>query len=369
MAETISFPGLGLDLDINRVAFTLPEFLGSRPIYWYGIFIAIGLLCGILYFFKRTKTFGIDADRAMDVILVAVLFSVVGARLYYVIFSWSTYREDPIRILFIWEGGLAVYGAIIAAFLAGYVMCRIRQVKYLPALDLASGSLLIGQAIGRWGNFFNVEAFGANTSMPWGMTSPSIVAYLTRHQEALAAIGMQVNPNQPVHPTFLYESLWCLAGFIFIVWFAKHRRFDGQLTLFYLGWYGLGRFFIEGMRTDSLLIGSIRVSQILALLCFLVSAFTMIYILSKIKREGDDDYLRLYVDTKEGQAVIAGNYYKNLKKAKVAAETGPQEQAAEIATDALGESPGAPEDNREEAEKPAGDDAVPEEDHADGDHD
>jgi phosphatidylglycerol:prolipoprotein diacylglycerol transferase len=321
MTDTLSFPGLGLELDVNRVAFTLPDFLGGLPIYWYGIIIALGLLIGVLYFFARTKEFAVDPDRATDVLLVAIICAVIGARLYYVAFSWDAFKDNLISIFYIRDGGIAIYGCIIGAMLSTFLMCKVRKVKFLPMMDLASGSLLLGQAIGRWGNFVNVEAFGSNTTMPWGMTSRSISAYLESSRGSLSQIGVTVDPAMPVHPTFLYESLWCLAGFLFLFFLTKRRRFDGQLTLMYLGWYGLGRFFIEGLRTDSLLLGTIRVSQLLALLCFLTSVLTLVFILSKIRREGDSAYLQLYRDTVEGKLVLAGEFYKKpAKKGETAAD-------------------------------------------------
>jgi phosphatidylglycerol:prolipoprotein diacylglycerol transferase len=321
MTDTLSFPGLGLDLDINRVAFTLPDFLGGLPIYWYGVIIALGLLLGVLYFFARTKEFAVDPDRAADVLLVAIICSVIGARLYYVAFRWDYFKDNLMSILYIRDGGIAMYGCIIGAMLSTFLMCKARKVKFLPLMDLASGSLLLGQAIGRWGNFVNMEAFGSNTTLPWGMTSRSISSYLEASRASLSQIGVTVDPAVPVHPTFLYESLWCLAGFLLIFFLTKRRRFDGQLTLMYLGWYGLGRFFIEGLRTDSLLLGTIRISQLLALLCFLATALTLVFILSKIRREGDAAYLQLYRDSDEGKLVLAGEFYKKpAKKSETVAE-------------------------------------------------
>jgi len=312
MTETISFPGLGLEFQVARVAF----YIGNTPIYWYGILIALGLLAGSIYFFSRTKEFAVDPDRASDVLLVAIIFSVIGARLYYVLFSWEEFEDGLASVFNIRQGGLAIYGCIIFAILSAMLMCKLRKVKFLPLMDLGSGGLLLGQAIGRWGNFVNHEAFGSNTANPWGMTSASITAYLRQHRSSLAGLGMTVDPDMPVHPTFLYESLWCLIGFLLLFWFAKRRRFDGQITLMYLGWYGLGRFFIEGLRTDSLLVGSLRVSQLLAFLCFSVSVAVLIGVMSKIRREGDPSYLMLYRDTEEGKLVLAGKFYPKKDKVK-----------------------------------------------------
>lgn len=306
MSETLSFPGLGLEFDMDRVAFTV----FGNPIYWYGILIAAAFLLGAVYVLRRVKDFGLDGDRVMDVILGGVLLGIVGARLYYVLFSWDTYRDDLLLIFNIRQGGIAIYGGVIGAVLAAVLMCRWRKVRLLPLLDVVAGGLLLGQAVGRWGNFVNIEAFGSNTAAVWGMTSPSIQNYLMAHKNDLAAIGAVVDPSMPVHPTFFYESVWCLLGFAFVAWFTKRRRFDGELWLIYIGWYGLGRFFIEGLRTDPLLIGSIRVSQLVALLCVIASVLTLVVLRSRIKRSNDPSYLPLYVNTEEGQAVLAGEFYK-----------------------------------------------------------
>lgn len=329
MTETLSFPGLGLEFDINRVAFSV----FGLPIYWYGILIAAAFLLGMLYVLRRVKTFGLDGDRLMDVLFGGVLLGIVGARLYFVLFSWDSYKDNLLSIFNIRSGGLAIYGAIIGAVLAAVVICRMRRVRLLPALDVAVGGLLLGQAIGRWGNFVNIEAFGSNTSLPWGMHSDSIKYYLAANQSRLAAIGVTVDPQMPVHPTFLYESLWCLLGFLFIAWYTKRRRFDGELTLIYLGWYGFGRVFIEGLRTDPLLIGTVRVSQIVALLCVLASVILLLVIHSRIRRANAPDFMPLYVNTEEGQSVLAGTFYKkkpaNRAKDAVEAEVAETGEKAE----------------------------------------
>lgn len=306
MSETLSFPGLGLEFDINRVAFTV----FGISIYWYGVLIAAGFLLGAVYTLRRVKTFGLDGDRFMDLILGGIVFGIICARLYYVIFSWDTYADDPISVFYVRKGGLAIYGGVIGVGIAALLVCRWRKIKRLPALDLGVGGLFIGQAIGRWGNFVNIEAFGSNTTLPWGMHSNSIEYYLQSQQAHLASIGVTVDPSMPVHPTFLYESVWCLLGFLFVAWYTKRRRFDGELSLFYIGWYGLGRFFIEGLRTDPLLIGTVRVSQIVALLCVIASAVMLIMVHSRIRRANDPCYLPLYVNTPEGQAVVSGEFYK-----------------------------------------------------------
>lgn len=345
MSETLSFPGLGLEYTLNRVAFTI----GPVTIYWYGIIVAAAFLAGICYALWRVKEFGIDGDRMIDVTIVGAIGGIVGARLYYVAFSWDQFKDEPMRIFMTWQGGIAIYGGIIGAFLFGLLMCRLRGVRMLPMLDLAAGGLILGQAIGRWGNFVNVEAFGGNTTLPWGMTSPGIVSYLRSHMEDLSAIHMDIDPSLPVHPTFLYESLWCFIGFIVIAVYTKHRRFDGELLLLYTAWYGLGRSVIEGLRTDSLLLGTIRISQLLAVLCVASALTVWVLVRSKIHRSADPDYLKLYVQTEEGQRVVAGTFYPPKKK-KGEADTEMQAQAAEAA------EPGdiAQESNAAEEEAPSG---------------
>lgn len=166
MKETLSFPGLGLEFNINPIAF----HIGSRPVYWYGVIIAVGFLLAMLYVTKRANTFGVNADKAFDVTIIAVLLGIVGARVFYVAFSWDDFRGNIKKMLTISDGGLAIYGGIIFGLIGMIIACKIFKVKLLPMLDLAVGGLFIGQAIGRWGNFTNIEAFGGNTTLPWGMT-------------------------------------------------------------------------------------------------------------------------------------------------------------------------------------------------------
>ena len=307
IGQTISFPGLGIgDFTVNRVAFTL----FGQPIYWYGIIIACAFLLAIGYILKRARTFGVDPDRALDVVIGGVIGGVVGARLYYVAFTWENYAANPLDIFNIREGGLAIYGGIIGGLIVVIIMCRLRRVKLLPFIDLAAGGVILGQAIGRWGNFFNVEAFGSNTTAPWGMAGPSIAAYLEVHKDILAAQGVAVDPSLPVHPTFFYESVWCLAGFVLIALYTKRRRFDGELTLIYAAWYGFGRALIEGLRTDSLMWGNIRVSQALAAALTIAAAAVLVYVRADMKRQSGEKARRLYVDTEEGQSVVNGTFYK-----------------------------------------------------------
>ena len=317
MSETLSFPKLGLEFELSRVAFSI----GNITIYWYGILIALAFLAGTFYAIRRCRTFGVNADRAVDVILLSAVGGVICARIYYVAFSWDYYKVHLDEVWKIWNGGIAIYGGIIGAVLTALVACKLRGVKFLPMADMAAGGLLLGQAIGRWGNFVNIEAFGSNTDLPWGMTSPSIVRYLTAQAEELSKLHVTIDPNAPVHPTFLYESLWCLTGFLLIALvLTNRRRFDGELILFYAGWYGLGRFFIEGLRTDSLMLGTIRVSQLLAAICVIAAALTWFVVRSRIKSANDPEYMKLYAGTEEAALVVSGEYYKQQAEAKKAAK-------------------------------------------------
>ena len=254
----------GQEFSIDRVAFSI----GSFAVYWYGILIAVGFLGALIYAYRRAPDFKISLDPMVDVVLVGAIGAVVCARLYYVAMQWSQFADDPLKILDLRTGGLAIYGGVIGAFLFGGLMCRVKKIKVFAMFDLAGIGFLLGQAVGRWGNFVNQEAFGVNTTMPWGMFSEGTYAELLASKSQLAAIGVTVDPSLPVHPCFLYESIWCLAGFVLLHFYSKHRRFDGEIALAYIAYYGLGRFFIEGLRTDSLMIGPIRASQLLALLCF-----------------------------------------------------------------------------------------------------
>ena len=284
---SFSFPGLGLDLKIGQVAFKI----GSFEIYWYAVVITLGLVLAVLYTYRRAKLFGVNSDKLLDVIFWGFFGGVIGARLYYVAYSWDMFKDDPLRILNFRTGGMAIYGGIIGALLVGVTACKLKKMRVLPVLDLAGMGFLIGQSLGRWGNFFNQEAFGANTSLPWGMYSQNTHDYLQLHAANLADLGVAVDPTMPVHPCFLYESLWCALGLLLLHLYTKHRKFDGEMFLFYIGWYGAGRFVIEGLRTDSLMIGRIRISQLLAALCVIATAVIWLVVRSKIKSSHQEGYL------------------------------------------------------------------------------
>ena len=272
MADSpIRFPGLFGDWAFtgSSVAF----HIGGKAIYWYGIIIALGVLLALWFCMKQKEKYGITEDNLMDGVLWGIPLAIVGARLYYVLFYLDRFKKadgsfDWAESVAIWDGGLAIYGGVIAAVLVCFVLSKKRGFKLGALTDLVVMGLLIGQAVGRWGNFMNREAFGAETTLPWRMQLTTTAGTLVE-----------------VHPTFLYESLWNVVGLLLIVFIvAKGRRFDGENTWFYFLWYGIGRFWIEGLRTDSLYLFNwtiggqpIRVSQALSLVMVFVSLFMLYY--------------------------------------------------------------------------------------------
>ncbi len=270
---TISFPGLGIDnFTVNKVAFSIGPF----EIRWYALIIAFGLSLAVLYCWYRSKYEGISVDDLLDMVLFGVPCAIVGARLYYVLTTLSEYNYDSfLDVIAIWEGGIAIYGAIIAGGLTIFFVCRHKKIKFLKAFDMVAPAVMIGQIIGRWGNFFNGEAYGAEVA----------------EGSLLYFIRMGLIPNiesrtqmHYFHPTFLYESLWNLVGFIIINALYKKKKFDGQVFFMYISWYGFGRMFIEGLRTDSLYVGVFRISQVIGFLCFVVGSVLLIYNLAKAHR-------------------------------------------------------------------------------------
>ena len=253
---SISFPGLGLEMNPDRAI-----HIGNFTIYYYGAIIAIGLLLAVFYGLKRSKEFGLTQDDILDGVLGIVPVAVICARLYYCIFSWEHYAKDPISILYIWEGGLAIYGGVIGAALGVVVFCKLKKVSLPAVLDLTALGFLIGQSLGRWGNFFNREAFGQMTDSFFRM----------------GLFNRYTGQYEYYHPTFLYESLWNAVGFAALHFLSKKRQYDGQIALGYVAWYGLGRAFIEGLRTDSLYWGQFRVSQVLAAVSFVAAVSLLLW--------------------------------------------------------------------------------------------
>ena len=280
MSKIVIFPGLGLEFELNPIAFSVFGW----DVHWYGVIIACGFLLAVAYCYWRAPRFGVDQEKLIDMLFFAVPLCIIGARAYYVIFnpavcfdadgSFSLYN-----MIAIWDGGLAIYGAIIMAILTVAVYCKVRRQNFWDYTDIGCFGVLIGQLVGRWGNFVNVEAFGGVTDLPWRMCSPSIADYLLQHGLVDEAAYQQVlDGTLGVHPTFFYESMWNLLGFILLVLIArKGRKFNGQLFLSYVVWYGVGRAVIEGLRTDSLYFfgTGLRSSQILGLASALVAIVVM----------------------------------------------------------------------------------------------
>jgi phosphatidylglycerol:prolipoprotein diacylglycerol transferase len=290
----VSFPGLGIDnFQLNPVAF---ELFGLE-VRWYGIFITLGMLAAFAYAYYRSKQEGFDLDNLLDMGLYIIVFGVIGARLYYVLMKLDTYIlpgrsawDNFLDMINIRGGGLGIYGGIIAGTLTLFIYCRLKKKDWRSALDMVAPGVMIAQAMGRWGNFFNGEAYG-------GIVPESSLLYFIR---------MGLNPNELtqgmayVHPTFLYESLWNVLGFVLInVFLYKRKKFNGQIMLTYAAWYGFGRMFIEALRTDSLYLGGgdsgIRASQLVGFLCFVLGTALIIYMLIRCKKlEAKGEYVPVF---------------------------------------------------------------------------
>ena len=294
---TVSFPGLGIgEFTIDPVAIRIPIGSGIE-IRWYGILIVTGIILSFLYCAYRAKQEGINFDNLLDIAIFTIVFAVIGARAYYVLTTLEEY-ESFWEMIAIWNGGIAIYGAIIAGAITIYVVCKIKKLNFLKMFDAAGPAVMIGQIIGRWGNFCNGEAFG--TEIPQG--------------NFLYFIRMGLNSGNTgystmyVHPTFLYESLWNLVGFVIIHSLYKKKKFDGQIVLMYLTWYGFGRMFIEGLRTDSLYIPGtpFRISQIIGFLCFALGTLTLIVCLIKATRREKDleEYIPAYKKTSHASGIF-----------------------------------------------------------------
>ena len=254
--SAISFPSLGIEVNPGR---TLD--LGPLTIHYYGAIIALGLMLAMVYSCKRGKKFGLKEDDILDGFLWITPLAIICARIYYVAFSWADYKDDPISALYIWEGGIAIYGSVLGAILGMWIFSKVKKVRFAAVLDLIMTAFLIGQFIGRWGNFMNREAFGAatDTFLRMGLFNTKTGAW------------------EFYHPTFLYESLWNMAGFALLHFLADKRKYDGQIALGYAAWYGLGRAFIEGLRVDSLYWGPFRVSQMLGAATCIIAVLVLLW--------------------------------------------------------------------------------------------
>lgn len=309
----ISFPGLGIEpFHLDKVAFTL----FGHPIAWYGILITCGMIFAVLYAVHIGKFEGISSDDMIDLAFFIIICGVLGARLYYILFKLDKYivtdaggffknlLQTLKNMISIWEGGLAIYGGVIAGLITAYVFARRRKIKFLKLFDILAPCVLIGQVIGRWGNFINMEAYGSETSLPWRMG----ILY------SYADNGIW-DVEKYVHPTFLYESLWNLTALVLLLIFYKKKKFDGQYFCSYLIWYGLGRMMIEGLRTDSLMLGNLRISQGVGFLSLLLGAVLTVYFLKKTKKssEADSDYTPIYAESNSDEAGQADNVSENTK--------------------------------------------------------
>lgn len=253
----VKFPGLGINIDVNPVAFSI----GSLEVYWYGLLIAAAIVLAVILAVKQAKSLNFPEGLVYDTILLIIPCAIIGARIYFVACNWDYYGKDLKRIFDFRSGGLAIYGGILLVFIGTCVMCYIRKIPFRELADYCVVYLPLGQAIGRWGNFFNQECFGTNTSLPWGMTSSTVQSYLSLNCPTLVS-------DMPVHPTFLYESIADLIIFFILLQIRKKSKVPFETSCAYFALYGSVRFFIEGMRTDSLYIGGtgIRTSQLLSLI-------------------------------------------------------------------------------------------------------
>ena len=300
----VYFEGLGIDFDLPSVAFSI----GSYEVHWYGIIIAFGFALAVLYGGRMAYKWKMSLDGMTDVLIWGTILGIVCARAYYVIFEWTYYKDHLIEIPQIWNGGIAIYGGIIGALIGAAIGCKVGKINFQNLLDLGALGLLIGQGIGRWGNFFNQEAFGTNTTTaPFRMWSLKIHDTLEASAQALTAKGIDVDPNVPVHPTFLYESFWCILGFFILNYIVRKRRqYKGEIFFLYGIWYGLERMVVEGMRTDSLYIGdtTIRVSQVLS--AAVVVAFAICHIINvvRIKKGTLPKRLTIYSDAPDASVFI-----------------------------------------------------------------
>ena len=261
----VSFPGLGMEFEINREAFKIGDF----SVYWYGILIGAGFLLAVLFAVLNIKRFGLNSEDFFDCVLAGLIFGIIGARAFFVIFRWEDYSQDIWKIFDIHSGGLAIYGGIIGGLGAACIVAKRKKMNIPAMLDIGGMGFLIGQGIGRWGNFINQEAFGTETDLPWRMVS-----------ENTGGIG--------VHPCFLYESIWCLVGFgVLLLISFKWRKFDGQMFLMYLVWYGSERMFVEGLRTDSLYtpLFGLRVSQVISAVVVVIGIVLLIINFKKAKAQ------------------------------------------------------------------------------------
>lgn len=286
-STVVYFSALNHGFNVYSVLAQFTLFGHEITINWYGAIIAFGFILAALLGGRIAYTWKMSLDKMVDVLIYGTLAGIVGARLYYVFSKWDYYSHHIGDIPKIWEGGLAIYGGLIFGIAAAVIVCKVRKLSFLNLLDCCGISFLVGQGIGRWGNFANQEAFGTNTDLPWGMISEKTTGYLLSHYSEISSSGIFVDPYKPVHPTFLYESLWCLLGVaVLYIVCRKIRLFSGQMFLCYGVWYGFERMIVEGLRTDSLYIANtnIRTSQLLSFIIFVVSLILLVIFTIKYKK-------------------------------------------------------------------------------------
>ncbi len=344
----VYFTALKHGIKVSSVLADFDIFGKNIVIHWYGVIIAFGFILAALLGGRIAYTWKMNLNKMVDVLIYGSLAGIVGARLYYVFSRWEYYSAHISEIPKIWEGGLAIYGGLIAGVIAAYIVARAEKLNFLNLLDCCGISFLVGQGIGRWGNFVNQEAFGTNTSLPWGMKSAKTVQYLTMNYDEITAKGIIINPDLPVHPTFLYESLWCLLG-VFVLWLIcrKFRKFSGQMILWYGVWYGTERAVVEGLRTDSLYIAgtNLRTSQVLSALIAVVCLALLIYFTLKYKKnpkpvEGIDyfivgkervskeEYIKLKVKEKEDKNTSVNGESNNTADSEAETDSTAEESEA-----------------------------------------
>jgi phosphatidylglycerol---prolipoprotein diacylglyceryl transferase len=242
---------------MDRIAFSI----FGIDIMWYGILMATGMIVATMIGLREAKRLNISEDDILNIVLVGIPAGIIGARLYYVIFEWDYYGANPSQILNFRGGGMAIHGALIGGFLAGYIYCRIKKMDFLKMADTLVIGIPLAQAIGRWGNFLNKEAHGGPTNLPWGI----------------------MVDGQKVHPTFLYESIWNVGVFTFLMLFRKNKKYEGEVTVLYIIAYSIGRFFVEGLRTDSLMLGPLRMAQVISLVGIIAAVIIHVYLSKKSK--------------------------------------------------------------------------------------
>ncbi len=280
----IAFPHLGIYLRNVPRSFSIFGF----SIAFYGVIIGLGIFCGILLAAHIAKKEQLNPDLIWDFAIYAIIFSIIGARIYYVIFRWDLYQDDLLSIFNTRKGGLAIYGAVIAAFITLWVYCRVKKQKFLQIADICVPALVLGQIIGRWGNFMNREVFGEYTDSLLAMRLPIDAVRSSDISESIASHIIEGTNYIQVHPTFLYEGLWNLALLLFMLVYRQHKKFQGEMWLLYLGGYGLGRAWIEGIRTDTLFIPhtTIAVSQVLAAVLFVAALIADLAVRIRLKKRG-----------------------------------------------------------------------------------